>query len=231
MSRRLGFDPRIQLLVVALTTAASILGELRTFPWLIGAVALYLAAQGIFKPTIYFLLAAACLYAIYVWSPPEPSGLWTVGVFFSLLGLRMLPVLMAAVSLGKAPSGQMISALRAVRLPMGVLIALAVGSRFLPILKLEQEAIQTNAKLRGVSAASPRNWLRPLRTFEYTIVPLLMRSLKIADELAASAATKGIDHPGVKTSLYPVALRRRDIVALLVYAGWLAVVWGYGGWL
>ncbi|WP_148497781.1 energy-coupling factor transporter transmembrane component T [Paenibacillus senegalensis] len=229
MKRRIGFDPRVQLLIVLITGLVSFLGELHTFPWLIGFIALYLAVQGIYKPTLWFLLTAALLYAAKEWSPASPTGLWTIVAFFSLLGLRLLPVLMAAVSLGRVPAGQLIVALRTVRIPMGVLVALAVSTRFLPILRLEQEAIQTNARLRGVSAASPRNWLRPLRTFEYTIVPLLMRSLKIADELAASAATKGIDHPGPKTSLYPVALRWQDAAVLLVYSCCLIALFGYGG--
>lgn len=217
-------DPRTQLLMILITGVAVFLADFHAIPWILLFIALYLFAQGIVKATIRYLAVTLLLYLLQIWVSSSSLEILNFLRFLTFLGLRFMPVLMAALSLGRVPSGKLIAALRTLRLPMGFLVALAVGFRFMPVMKLEYEAIQVSAKLRGVSVASPRNWLKPLSTFEYTIVPLLMRSLKISDELAASAATKGIDYPGRKTSIYPIAFRWQDAVLLVAYAGWLIAV-------
>lgn len=217
-------DPRTQLLMILITGVAVFLADFHAIPWILLFIALYLFAQGIVKATIRYLAVTLLLYLLQIWVSSSSLEILNFLRFLTFLGLRFMPVLMAALSLGRVPSGKLIAALRTLRLPMGLLVALAVGFRFMPVMKLEYEAIQVSAKLRGVSVASPRNWLKPLSTFEYTIVPLLMRSLKISDELAASAATKGIDYPGRKTSIYPIAFRWQDAVLLVAYAGWLIAV-------
>ncbi|MFC4601892.1 energy-coupling factor transporter transmembrane component T family protein [Cohnella hongkongensis] len=227
--KRIKFDPRAQLLLLLAASVVSFWADRYALLWIIGFMAAYLLVQGMYKNAVRFGLLAVAFFLIQGWSSYFAHGLITFVSFFAFLGLRLLPVLMAASALGNTPSGQLIAALRTLRIPMGVLIALAVGSRFLPVMRTEFEAIQLSARLRGLSVASPRNWLRPLRTFEYAIVPLLMRSLKISDELAASATTKGIDHPGRKTSLYPVVWQGQDVAVLMLFIiGLIALVY-FGG--
>jgi len=198
-------------------------------PWIIGFMSIYLCIQGYYKKTIQYLLIICTLFLIQYGISHVNVNILTFIGFTTFIVLRFMPVFMGAYSLGRVPSGKLIAALQRIRLPMGILITLAVSSRFMPVIRLEFDAIQVSAKLRGVSITSPKNWLRPLSTFEYTIVPLLMRSLKISDELAASATTKGIDFPGKKTSIYPLAFKWYDLAVLLIYIGWLFVFIRYGG--
>ncbi|SDG11190.1 energy-coupling factor transport system permease protein [Fontibacillus panacisegetis] len=223
------FDPRTQLLVVLIASGAVFLVDLSKLWQIIAFMAVYLIVQGMHRLAIRYLVIAAFLIVFQEILVRVGSSFFSSLSFLAYLGLRFLPVLMGAGSLGRVPSGKLIAALTALRLPRGLLISLAVSFRFLPIMRLEYEAIQTSAQLRGVSVTSPRNWLRPLRTFEYTIVPLLMRSLKISDELAASATTKGIDYPGQKTSIHTISFGLQDIIVLVAYTGWLVVVFQYGG--
>ena len=55
--------------------------------------------------------------------------------------------------------------------------------------------------------------LHPLRTCEYAVIPLVIRSMTIADELAASAMTRGLDLETKRTSYRDVRLRPRDFLA------------------
>lgn len=223
----LELDPRVQLLLLLVASAAGFAAtERQTLLWIAGWMAAYLLVQGMYASATRFGLLAVGFYLFQGWSVQFTHSLLNMFTFFAFMGMRLLPVLMVASALGRTPSGKLIAALRTIRIPMGVLIAVAVGSRFLPVIRMEYEAIQLSARLRGLSVASPANWLRPLRTFEYAIVPLLLRSLKIADELAASATTKGIDFPGRKTSLYPVVWTTRDaVVLILTTAGLIALVY------
>lgn len=222
-------DPRTQLMIVLLTSVAVFMADFSVIPWIIFVVALYLIAQGIYKQTARYLLAALALYLLQIWVSISSLEIMTIFRFLTFLGLRFIPVLMSALALARVPSGKLIASLRKIGLPMGLLVTLAVSFRFMPVMKLEYEAIQISARLRGVSLVTPKNWLRPLSTFEYTIVPLMMRSLKISDELAASATTKGIDHPGRKTSIYQISLGWQDAVLTIAYVGLLVAVLVKGG--
>jgi len=232
-SRRVGlaFDPRAQLLIVLLAGAACAL-----VPWtgalaLTVVLALYLSLQGLWKAALTFLLGMMLLAVAYAVSVSAGVTVLDFVAFMLSLLLRTLPVAMAAYPLGFVPSGRLIASLQRLHLPKGLLIALAVALRFLPMLRLEYEAVQTSARLRGLSASKLKNWRNPLQMFEYRIVPLLMRSLKIADELAASASVRGIEAPGKRTSVYTIGLNLQDYAAPLVFIGAAAawMMWGTGG--
>lgn len=55
--------------------------------------------------------------------------------------------------------------------------------------------------------------LHPMKTGEYAVVPLIIRSMKIADELATSAMTRGLDLETKRTSYREICLRLKDFVA------------------
>ena len=66
--------------------------------------------------------------------------------------------------------------------------------------------------------------VHPIKTCEYAIVPLVIRSMTISDELAASAMTRGLDLESERTSYREVRLRLTDY---LIAAGViLAIVSG-----
>ena len=57
-------------------------------------------------------------------------------------------------------------------------------------------------KIRGFLKSVGNVLKHPMDTLEYAIVPMVFRSLKIADELAASAIVRGIESPYKKESYY-----------------------------
>ena len=64
-------------------------------------------------------------------------------------------------------------------------------------------------RTRGISLKSPKNWIRLNQVFEYAIIPLLMRTIRLADDLSASATTRGIDAPCKNKSLCDRLLSER----------------------
>ena len=74
--------------------------------------------------------------------------------------------------------------------------------------------MSASMRLRGLEL-SVRNLLtRPAPMFEALAVPLMLRSAKIAEELAAAAVARGIDRPGRKTAYRRPAFRALDAAAL-----------------
>lgn len=59
--------------------------------------------------------------------------------------------------------------------------------------------------------------LHPLNTFEYVVVPMVFRSLKIADELAASSVVRGIESPYKKEGYYLNKMAVSDGVMIALF--------------
>lgn len=224
-------DPRTQLIAVGSAGLAVAFCPPVGALLLTGALAAYAALQGYARQGAGFLAVAALLFGGHQAAAASPGNLSGFLIFIFGLLLRLVPVALSAYPLSRVPAGRLMAALQRWKLPPGLLIALVVGLRFIPMLRLEYEAVQTSVRLRGLSAGRLSNWRRPLRMFEYRIVPLMVRSLKIADELAASASIRGMEAPGRRSSVYAVRMNGFDYAALLAIAGlsvW-GLAWNMGG--
>ena len=82
-------------------------------------------------------------------------------------------------------------ALQRMRLPQAVTIPLVVMFRYIPTLRIEYRQIRSTMDIRGISDTLWKRVSHPLATIEYILIPLLMRCLKVTDELAASGTTRG----------------------------------------
>ena len=56
--------------------------------------------------------------------------------------------------------------------------------------------IRNTMDIRGIGDTVWKQLIHPLATIEYILIPLLMRCLKVTDELAASGTTRGLELEG-----------------------------------
>ena len=70
--------------------------------------------------------------------------------------------------------------------------------------------------------------LHPGRSLEYVLVPLIIRTIKIADDLAASAMTRGLDLVGARTTYRDVRIGASG--ALVTAAVLVCTAAGYVAW-
>ena len=66
--------------------------------------------------------------------------------------------------------------------------------------------------------------LHPFKYIEYTLVPLLMRMIKISDELSASALIRGLDSDENRVTLTKLRFRWADLLIGLLGALMIALV-------
>jgi energy-coupling factor transport system permease protein len=55
----------------------------------------------------------------------------------------------------------------------------------------------------------------------------MMRTMKITDELTAAAMTKGMDHPGQRTSIYQTRLTSRDLLVVVLFIGYAICIFTF----
>ncbi len=212
--RAFAFDPRVKLFfIIAMSmfafmgtnTATLVFFFLIALCFPLGGGKYRLAAM---NSVLYLIvLGIDALITRYVANAMLQVGL---GMFADVLE-RLIPAFMiAGWAIDSTETSGLISALQNMRLPKGVIISLAVAFRFLPTVRHEFWYIKNTMKLRGVGIGWSNLLRHPLKTMEYALVPLLMRSMKIAEDLAASALTRGLDRETGRTSYREVRLRAYD---------------------
>ena len=72
--------------------------------------------------------------------------------------------------------------------------------------------INDSMRMRGISGI---NMLKnPMAMMEYKLVPMLMCSVKIGDELSAASLTRGLDNPERRTNICQIGFRSHDIIMM-----------------
>lgn len=114
------------------------------------------------------------------------------------------------------PMNQMMSSLAAMRVPGTFIVVAMVVYRYVPTLLTETRTIFTTSKLRHTIPAW-RRWLtHPIRELEYVIVPVLMRSSRISDELSAVAVCKGLDPQRKRTAYVTPKIGWPDLTLFII---------------
>ncbi len=124
---------------------------------------------------------------------------------------RMIPTMMSLYLLILIPSGKLTAGLRKLPMPAQMRLILVVMLRFAPTALLEFLEVRNAMRVRGFLGSLRKMLRSPMDTLEYALVPLIFRSLKVSDELSASAVVRGIEYPGHKESYYVSKFRGLDI--------------------
>ncbi|MFR8062583.1 MAG: energy-coupling factor transporter transmembrane component T family protein, partial [Lancefieldella rimae] len=107
----------------------------------------------------------------------------------------------------------LIAALQAMGTPQAVLIPCMVILRFFPTIRKDASCLVESLKMRRVLAGRGYALGRLAVVCELLVVPLLMRSVRVSDELAASALARGLGGPARPTVLNPLSFGARDAAA------------------
>ncbi len=131
-----------------------------------------------------------------------------LSVIMSVFGvtlLKLIPIVMMGLWILRTTyMDDLMVALQRMRLPQAVTIPLVVMFRYIPTLRIEYRQIRSTMDIRGISDTLWKRVSHPLATIEYILIPLLMRCLKVTDELAASGTTRGLELECKRHALRPI---------------------------
>lgn len=205
MSLRL--DPRAKLYLLILANLTLFLHVNLTTEILL--VALYLSLYflaGKMKSGIRMTAIYAVLVGIDIFIIPIAEGIALNVLSLLSVGIRML--LPCVISGGYAFStttvGEMVCGLRKLRIPETIIIPCVTVVRFFPTIAEDYRQIRNAMALRGITSKNPAQML------EYVLIPLLMNSNNVAQDLSVAAMTKGIILPGQHTSMIELQMRWYD---------------------
>ncbi|HEP4951455.1 TPA: energy-coupling factor transporter transmembrane protein EcfT [Streptococcus pyogenes] len=180
----------------------------------VGWLCIILVYFGFYKQSLFYVV----IYTFTTFWLLEmiPKGI----VFISpmLLGMvyKFIVPIMAAYLTFKIPSGKLIAVFQKCALPQNIILILLVIIRFIPTISGEFKTIREAMKVRGFTGSVKRVLFHPLQTMEYAVVPLIFRSIKVGDELAAASIVRGIENPTKKNSYYETKFTKVDLIIIFI---------------
>ena len=209
-------DPRTWLLLCLLGVASILLirSEIGTLCVFLGCLLIHLLtgkANKILPHALYYLV----FYGIG-WAGVrllDSSVAFSVSSMLSSIGIvgrKILIPLSFATALAGEPTGSLMASLQSLRFPKAVGIAVAVVLRFFPTISGEYRAIRSSQRFRGIGVGVVHTLTHLPSTLEYILIPLILRTTKVAEELSASMTVRGVRFSGATISYRPVHLIWKD---------------------
>lgn len=205
------FDFRTKLLVIVLTMSlvAVLTSDILIYT-LLGLLGVYLVVQGYVRQTIKYLAVCGIFVILRVLSGGEGITFLMPEMFLFMV-LRILMMVMAAQPIFSMPPGEVVAVFKKIHAPDSIALPITFMLRFFPTVQSEFSDVFASLKLRGLLS-----WKHPLDALEYIVTPAIFRSSRIAEELAASAESRGISNPGRHTCRRKIVFRPLDYVMCLI---------------
>lgn len=234
-SKLFSYDPRTKLAVLT-TIAVFILGGsyegvMQYYIIVLAAIPLLLLlSAGKWKGAVLYLLifgGSLCLELFglsYLTGVANFIAVAIVGLF-----LRFTPgIVMGYFVVTTTTVSEFVAAMERLHLPQQITIPMSVMFRFFPTVAEEWSAIGDAMRMRGVRFGGGKAG----SILEYRMVPMMICSVKIGEELSAAALTRGLGGPVKRTNICKIWFRAQDIVLLLICLGAFAAqvyVWAARG--
>lgn len=102
---------------------------------------------------------------------------------------------------------EFIASMERIHLSQKIVIPLAVMFRFFPTVLEEYHSIGDAMKMRGIRFGGKKTG----KILEYRFIPMMICSVKIGEELSATALTRGLGMPVKRTNICEIGFHKADI--------------------
>ncbi|MCC5910460.1 MAG: energy-coupling factor transporter transmembrane protein EcfT [Clostridiaceae bacterium] len=208
-------DPRSKFLILLLNSIFVFGGAGGAHPMmlpirhvLIAIPLFFLLFEGKGKSACIAALGYAFFYIIQVTYFGLTKGLLNHMLLFSIgFFVRILPNVMAAYYLISTTTvSELISAMERMRFSNYLIIPIIVMMRFFPVVIEESNAVADAMRMRDVRFGGKKI----SKLLEYRFIPMITCSVKVGEELSASAIARGLGSPMKRTNICNIGFRGID---------------------
>lgn len=229
-NRGLILDPRTKLALIV-TICIFVIGGVgvEAFPMLsvylgILPILLLCTAKQWKKSAVYgsiYLLAYVFSQSVF---PLLHGTAQSIGAVLCIFILRITPgIIMGAYLLASTTVSEFIAAMERMHMPDAITIPMAVMFRLFPTVLEEFAAINVAMKMREIYLGGKHAG----KMVEYRIIPLLICSVNIGNELSQAALTRGLGGSQKRTNICNIGFHIQDgvlfFLTVLPYCLWIAV--------
>ncbi len=174
------------MLVMTLLSLGIIYGSSRLFMWLLPGDGMAKMMSGVLDN----------FHTPFLRSIPSMNVLLAIGLNFSVQGF--------------------VGTMKSVHLPRLLFLPLLVFCRFVPEFVDVVRQLRDAVRMRGFSVGFGSAILHPFQTIRLTVIPLIVRTLRMADNLSIAAEMKRVVYAKKPTQLRTLRFRRLDFAMLAV---------------
>ncbi len=213
-------DPRSKLILIAITVLFSMLIPTGIFFCIWIFLITFLGIMlGRVKKTLRAVILFTALWLVSIYVLPEINGVAHTSILVWLgLVFKCYPCCMlAGVVIGTTQISEFMAAMAKWNVPQAVVIPLAIIFRYFPALKEDWGHISDAMALRGISFSLVCFLKNPSVVIDALYLPILVTASKTADELSASAITRGIENPAKRTSRLDIRFKLIDGIIIFIF--------------
>ncbi|VMR08750.1 cobalt transport protein cbiQ [Streptococcus pneumoniae] len=156
---------------------------------------------------IYIIIAGLMFYIYHI--PNTTLALTIVSISYFVQKF-VIAVMMIEFLKRKTSMPYVISAMQTMKFPNAVAIPFVVILRYMPTLREDYGYLKDSLKIRGIRTSGIEFFIHPIRSLEFMIVPILFRSIRVAEELSTSVLLRGIENYKNRTNIYPLKFTKID---------------------
>jgi len=138
---------------------------------------------------------------------------------------RSIPLIMIVTCIVVSNSSELMLSLQKFKIPKSIIVMLCIMIRFFPVLSKESISIRNGMKARGVFSGLQEYIIHPFLAYECFMVPLIIRCIKLSDELGATAELRGLNSNKSRTCIYEVNFGLKDIFAFVIYGTAIGLIY------
>ena len=161
----------------------------------------------VFYSVIYIIIAGLMFYIYHI--PNTTLALTIVSISYFVQKF-VIAVMMIEFLKRKTSMSYVISAMQTMKFPNAVAIPFIVILRYMPTLREDYGYLKDSLKIRGIRTSGIEFFIHPIRSLEFMIVPILFRSIRVAEELSTSVLLRGIENYKNRTNIYPLKFTKID---------------------
>lgn len=214
---RAHLDPRTKILLL-ITVCLIVLGglggsKLYYFRLVLSLLPfILLAVSGKIKTAGICLLVYAASAAVNEWFLQSAIGFGSIIVVaMQIICLQLLPNIVTGYYVVSSTTvSEFMSAMERMHVTEKLVIPMSVMFRFFPTVSEESHAINDAMRMRGIRFGGGK----PMKMLEYRVVPMMMCSVKIGEELSAAALTRGLGAPVRRTNICRIGFRLLDFIVI-----------------
>lgn len=228
-------DIRVHLFLGFITgTAILVYKNELTFIAAFAVSVVFLLIQRQYKKALTFVLTflLLMLFSHFTMGITKLQTLW----LFAVIAGHLLIPLSFLSGISERPTGEILEVFYRLHLPKSFGISVIVLLRFFPTIQYEWKAIRGALKFRGIGVSVFSTMIHLPKNFALTLIPLLIRTVRISDEITAAALTRGVELDNEIVCFSEVQWRKKDSAVLLTLAtvfilfGVVEIKWGWKFW-
>lgn len=157
---------------------------------------------------IYIIIAGLMFYIYHI--PNTTLALTIVSISYFVQKF-VIAMMMIEFLKRKTSMPYVISAMQTMKFPNAVAIPFIVILRYMPTLREDYGYLKDSLKIRGIRTSGIEFFIHPICSLEFMIVPILFRSIRVAEELSTSVLLRGIENYKNRTNIYPLKFTKIDV--------------------